>query len=290
MPALGDEEGLRLDPALPPVVDAHVHLFPDRVFEALWRWFDTNAWPVRYQLPTPKIIDFLFSRGVSQLVALHYAHKPGMARALNDYIAALCANEPRIIGLATVFPGETGAVTILKDAFAKGLRGVKLHCHVQCFSPDSQALNELYATCAEAHRPMVIHAGREPAGKGYQVDPYTLCAVERLEHVLKNHPTLKVCVPHLGVDEFDGYAKLLERYDSLWLDTTMVAAGYFPFEPPRRLFDIRPDRILYGTDFPNIPYAWDREVKKLVDMRLSDAHEAAVLGQNALSLFSLHEA
>ena len=43
LPALQDEEGPRLPEGLPPVVDSHVHLFPDRVFEAVWRWFDVPA-------------------------------------------------------------------------------------------------------------------------------------------------------------------------------------------------------------------------------------------------------
>ena len=81
LPALNDEEGPRLPSLLPPVVDAHVHLFPDPMFEAIWKWFDTYGWPVRYKLKTPDTLEFLFSRGVSRVVALHYSHKPGMARA-----------------------------------------------------------------------------------------------------------------------------------------------------------------------------------------------------------------
>jgi len=287
LPALGDQEGARLPTQLPPVVDAHVHLFPDRVFEALWRFFDQHVWPVRYQLRAPQVIDFLLSRGVSHLVALHYSHAPGMARVLNRYVAELAAAEPRIIGLATVLPGEPGAGDILREAFALGLKGVKLHCHVQCFAPDDERLDEVYAACVEAGRPLVMHAGREPASPAYKVDPYTLCAVERVERVLRRFPTLKLCVPHFGADEFDGYAALLERHDNLWLDTTMLASGYFPFTVPRRLYDLRPDRILYGTDFPNLPYAWDRELKHLLDLKLGEEREAGLLGQNALALYGV---
>jgi predicted TIM-barrel fold metal-dependent hydrolase len=43
--------------------------------------------------------------------------------------------------------------------------------------------------------------------------------------------------------------------------------------------------VLYGSDFPNLPYAWDREVRHLASLRLRDDVEAAVLGQNALRLF-----
>jgi uncharacterized protein len=287
MRAAHDDEGPRLPSLLPPVVDAHVHLFPDGVFEALWRWFDTHAWPIRYKLKTPQVLEYLFSRGVEQVVALHYAHKPGMARALNAYMASVCANEPRVLGLATAFPGEAGARTILEEGFAAGLRGVKLHCHVQAFSPDARELNELYEACVAADKPLVMHAGREPSSPAYPVDPYSLCAVERVERVLRDHPRLKLCVPHLGADEFEGYLRLLERHDNLWLDTTMMGADYFPLAVPRRLFDARPERIMYGSDFPNLPYAWDREVKKLTELKLSADHEARLLSGNVRALFSL---
>jgi predicted TIM-barrel fold metal-dependent hydrolase len=269
------------------VIDAHVHLFPDSVFAALWQWFDTHAWPVRYKLRTPQVIRFLLDRGLSHVVALHYAHRPGMARALNAYIAEICRSEPRVIGLATVFPGEPGAVQILEEAFAAGLKGVKLHCHVQCFAPDAPELHEIYAACVAHDRPLVMHAGREPRSSSYKVDPYLLCAVERVERVLQAHPRLKLCVPHLGAGEFDGYLKLLERYDNLWLDTTMMQANFFPLEVPRALMTARPERILYGTDFPNIPYAWDRELKHLTGLNLPSHHEAALLGGNALLLFGV---
>jgi uncharacterized protein len=286
MPALGDEEGSRLPEQLPPVVDAHVHLFPDKVFDAIWRWFDQYGWPIRYKLHTPEVLSFLFSRGVSKVVALQYAHKPGMARFLNAYMAEVCRTEPRVLGLATVLPGEDGAAQILEEAFALGLRGVKLHCHVQCFAPDAERMEELYEVCERFDRPLVMHAGREPASAQYRCDPYELCGAARVEKVLKAHPQLKLCVPHLGADEFDEFERLLERYDNLWLDTTMAVAEYFPGPLPRRLLEVRPERILYGTDFPNLPYAWDREVKKLSTLGLPEQDEAMLLGQNALALFS----
>jgi predicted TIM-barrel fold metal-dependent hydrolase len=283
--ALEDAEGERLPSQLPPVVDAHVHLFPDGVFEALWRWFEKNAWPVRYKLRTPQVLEFLFSRGVSRVVALHYAHKPGMARALNAYVAALCRQDTRILGMATVLPGEPGASEILAEAFRDGLRGVKLHCHVQSVSPDAPQMHEVYAACAAAGKPLVIHAGREPKSPAYAQDTYALCAAERIERVLQDWPALRICVPHLGADEFDAYERLLERYDNLWLDTTMAVAGYLPFVTPWRLLQARPERILYGTDFPNLPYAWDREIKVLSDLGISEDLLEKLVGANALALY-----
>jgi uncharacterized protein len=288
LPAVGDPEGERVPEGLPFVVDAHVHLFPDRLFEAVWAWFDRHGWPIRYRLHTPRTLEFLLSRGIGHVVALHYAHKPGIARGLNEYMAQLSASEPRVTALATVLPGEPDARAILDEAFALGLGGVKLHCHVQCFAPDAPEAHEVYAASAEHGKPLVLHAGREPKSPAYRCDPHELCSAERVERVLRDHPRLKLCVPHLGADELDAYGRLLERYDNLWLDTTMAVAGYLPGGPdPWPLVRLRPERMMYGTDFPNIPYAWDRELRRIVAAGLPEAALEWILGRTAAELFGI---
>lgn len=284
LPGLDDEEGPTLPEALPPVVDAHVHLFPERMFEAIWRWFDAFGWPIRYKLQAPEVTAFLLSRGVSRVVALQYAHRPGIARRLNQFMAALVAAEPRIIGMAAVYPGEPDAADVLREAFDAGLSGVKLHCHVQCLSADDERMVPIFEACARAGKPVILHAGREPTSPGYPCDPHALCSADRVRRVLLDHPTMKLVVPHLGADELDEYEELVTKHDNLWLDTTMAIAEYMPIKVPPRMLAARPERILYGTDFPNIPYAWDREIKKLLGMGLREEQVASILGGTAASL------
>ncbi len=286
--AVNDVEGAHVAADLPPVVDAHVHLFPPRIFEAVWRWFDQHGWPVRYKLHADDVVAFQRARGVSHLVALHYAHKPGLARSMNAFMAQLVQRHPDVTGLATVFPGEPDAAGILAQGFALGLSGVKLHCHVQCFAADAPEMDVIYEACARAGKPLIMHAGREPSSAAYKVDVRSLCAASRVEAVLRNHPRLTLVVPHLGADEFDAYESLLERFDNLWLDTTMVVADYFDIPSQARLVASRWDHILYGRDFPNLPYAWDRELKNLAAMGLKGDALAAVLGGNARALFGLN--
>ena len=260
---LNDPEGETVPDGLPPVIDAHVHVFPENIFSAIWAWFDQNAWPIRYRLTTSGVLETLLSRGVSRVIALQYAHKPGISLMLNRYLVKKCQEFPgRVSGLATVFPGEKDAAQILKEAFDNGLKGVKLHAHVQCFDMDSEAMAVIYDLCASEGKPLVMHVGREPKSTAYRCDPHLICSAEKLERVLKNFPGLKICVPHLGFDEFSAYKNLIEKYDHLWLDTTMIMADYFPLKDPVDLRDFRVDRIMYGSDFPNIPYAWDRELKR----------------------------
>jgi len=287
LPALNDPEGTHVPESLPDVIDAHVHLFPDNLFESIWQWFEKYGWPIRYQLRSPEIIEFLLSRGVSRIVGLHYAHRPGVARGLNAYMAKLCRNFPQLTGMATVFPGEDNACQILADAFDNGLSGVKLHCHVQCFDMLGPAMHAIYALCAQNQKPLIMHVGREPKSPAYPCDPYALCSADKLERVIMTYPGLRVCVPHLGADEFESYCRLLETYDNLWLDTTMTLSDYLPFDDIPKLAEMRADRIIFGSDFPSLPYAWDREIKQVGRLNLSPERLSGLLYQNAIEFYSI---
>ena len=286
--ALKDLEGDRVPPGLAPVVDAHVHVFPDPIFKAVWGWFEEYGWPIRYRLTSEDLIRFLLRRGVSHVVALQYAHKPGIARDLNAYMAGLCRQFPgQMTGMATIFPGEPDAGAILKDAFDMGLSGVKLHTHVQCFDMQSEIMDRVCAICAQEGKPLVVHAGREPKSPAYKCDPYLLCSAGKTERLLKRYPDLNMCVPHLGMGEFEAYRRLIEMYDNLWLDTTMAITDFFPMAMEVRLTEMRTDRIMYGTDFPNIPYAWDRELKKLMTHPLAPEALSGLIGGNAAAFFNI---
>lgn len=286
LPLINDPEGEHIPDGLPFVVDSHVHLFPDLLFDSVWAWFEKFGWPVRYKIKTPDIINFLLSKGIVHIIALQYAHRPGIARMLNVYMAEVCRSFGSVTGMATVFPGEEGASEILSEAFGMGLSGVKLHSHVQCFDMEGRAMQEVYDACIKYNKPVIMHVGREPKSPEYPCDPYLLCSAERLERVIRAYPSLKVCVPHLGADEFGEYKRLTEDNDNLWLDTTMTLAEYLPMESVPDLSSMRMDRIMFGTDFPNIPYAWDREIRRLLRMNLPSGSLEQILGGNAAEFYS----
>jgi uncharacterized protein len=288
MPSIEDVEGDRLPTDLPAVIDAHVHIFPHDIFTAVWKWFDENGWSIRYRLHSAAIFEFLFSHGISHVVALQYAHKPGIARQLNMYMARKCLEYPgKITGMATVFPGERESEQIVQDAFDNGLGGLKLHAHVQCFDMNSDSMHRLYECCRINRKPLIIHIGREPKSRAYKCDPHKLCYAAGFADVVKNYPDLKICVPHLGFDELSSYRLMIEKYDNLWLDTAMVLTDYFPFKEKIVLQHYRTERIMYGSDFPNIPYAWDRELKELQTSALPDKVLQQITMANAVQFFDI---
>jgi predicted TIM-barrel fold metal-dependent hydrolase len=92
-------------------------------------------------------------------------------------------------------------------------------------------------------------------------------------------------VPHLGFDDTERFEQMLAAYPNLYLDTTMVIGGYFERHPDVEILRRWPERILFGTDFPNIPYEWDRELRALRALKLPAADEERILSGNALRLF-----
>ena len=269
------------------LIDAHVHLLPDRLIAAIRSWFDTHAWDIRYRQGVDESVATLLAGGVDRMVALPYAHKPGMARALNDFTREVAARHPAVIPCCTVYPGEDGAAQILDEALGRdGFRGVKIHCHVMRIAPDDPRMDDVWRASARYRKPVVIHCGPEPSLKGaYGIDTRTVSGAAPVSDALTRHPEAIAVVPHLGADEFEQFEALLARHANLHLDTTRVIGGYFEKGPDLEMLRRNPGRILYGTDFPNLPYQWDREWQVIRGLGLPPADEASILGGNAARLF-----
>ena len=54
------------------IIDSHVHLFPPRVFDAIWRWFDRHAWNIQYRLYAEEVLAHMREHGVARVVGLCY--------------------------------------------------------------------------------------------------------------------------------------------------------------------------------------------------------------------------
>ncbi len=272
-----------------PIIDSHVHVFPPGLAEAVLRWFHEHAWRFRYQGRAEDLIQGLFQEGLSGAVLMGYSHRPGMAEALNEFTAAMVRRFPNTAGLAAVHPQDSDPRGILRRAIGDlGLRGVKLHCHVIKIAPDDPVMFPVYEAVMEHGAILTIHAGREPASPAYGTDVRGISGAERTERVLRRYPDLKVIVPHMGIDETDAFLSLVDEFENLYLDSAMILAGYFDMPPLNREKILRyADRILYGSDYPHIPYEMDREVKALLSLGLGEEATRKILCDNAARLFGL---
>ncbi|NIS72428.1 MAG: amidohydrolase family protein [Proteobacteria bacterium] len=271
-----------------PLIDTHVHVFPPKISEAIKRWFEKNAWRFNYLGTVEELIQLQFDSGVAGLILLNYAHRPGIAGELNGFIGHLIRRFPHTAGLATFHPKDEESRDILKQAFEEfGLCGLKLHCHVQRTAPDDPILFPIYEAILEFNGVLNIHAGREPAIQAYGIDVRAITGADRVERVLQRYPDLKMIIPHLGFDESDRFYTLLDRYPNLYLDTTMMMGDFFQTSVHPESLIRHADRILYGSDFPHIPYGLEREVEAILNMDLGEEVTRKIFFENATKVFPI---
>ena len=68
------------------IIDFHVHLFPDKLFDAIWEYFaSTYGFNILHELHYQECVDYLSKQGVEYIVYSNYAHKKGIAKDLNTW-------------------------------------------------------------------------------------------------------------------------------------------------------------------------------------------------------------
>jgi len=110
--------------------------------------------------------------------------------------------------------------------------------------------------------------------------------------VLERYPHLTLVIAHLGMSEYDAFADLAERYPRVHLDTTMAGTdfsnAFAPLTPAyvERLASLG-DRVVLGSDFPNIPYPYAHQLEALHRLGLGDEWLRKVLWHNGARLLGL---
>jgi predicted TIM-barrel fold metal-dependent hydrolase len=122
----------------------------------------------------------------------------------------------------------------------------------------------------------------------------------RIDEVAGDHPGVKIVMAHFGNPWCLDAAEVIYKNDNVWADVSAIlvgdaahfaritATGYLrrTVERVRHAIEFteRPDRFLYGTDWPLTPMdVYPAFVRQLFD----DAHHPAVFHDNARALFRL---
>jgi predicted TIM-barrel fold metal-dependent hydrolase len=271
-----------------PCVDAHVHLHPEPLARAIERWFATHGWVNAHRFDPTAVADTLRARGVRRFCFFSYAHKSGMSRELNRWLSAQAARLPDAVALGTLHPDDPDLDEVAREATGElGLRGFKFHHSVQRFHVDDERLFGIYERAEAAGHLFVLHVGTMP----YR-DPFT--GVERFARLMARFPRLRVCVAHMGAFQSAEFLALLPRYPHLYVDTTMamspLATPYVGADPTAvsnaDLMTYQ-DRILFGSDFPLIPYDYDEERRWAWERGLDARVRRKIFHDNALRFFTL---
>ena len=275
---------------LPGIVDVHTHFMPKRVMDKVWAYFETagpltgRTWPIIYRANETRRVDVLRRFGVRRFTSLVYPHKPDMAAWLNEWAVGFAHSTPDCLATATFYP-ESSAGSYVASAIDSGTQVFKAHVQVGDYDPTDPLLDTVWAQIADAAIPVVIHCGSGPQpGRHTGPGPIRL--------LLRRHPRLRLVVAHMGMPEYTDFLDICEAYPEVRLDTTMAFTPFidattpFPADQRARLRSLG-DRILFGSDFPNIPYRYADAIAPLADLGLGDDWLRKVLYDNAARLFGI---
>ncbi len=256
-----------------PAIDVHVHLMPDRLMAAIRDALTAEAgWTFPHPTGREDIEATLRAAGVERYVALPYAHREGIASDLNEWVLDRAAESDFVVPFATVH-GDDDVRAVVAEAFDDGARGLKFQCPVQNCGPADPRLDPAFELAAERDRPILFHAGTAPM---FEDSPDV--GADQFAAFLDSYPEVRAACAHLGTYEHEAFLDLVRTHDNAYLDTAFAmsaaldendAMHFDPATVPDAVFEELSTRIMYGSDYPNVPHTYRDERSHLLARDLS---------------------
>lgn len=271
---------------IPGLVDIHTHFMPQNVLDKVWQYFATPReglpeWAITYKGTEAERTATLRSLRVERFTSMLYPHRPEMAGWLNAWSAEFAAAHPDCAHTSTFFAEERAAEDV-RAALESGAEVFKCHVQVGAFDPTDPYLDKVWGQLAEAGVPVVTHCGSGP-----EPGPHT--GDEPIRQVLSRHPNLTLVIAHMGLTEYEAFLEMAEMHPNVHLDTTMSFTDFsertnpYPRDLLPRLAAIG-DKVVLGSDYPNIPYRYPHQLEALERLELGSAWLRAVCWDNGQRL------
>ena len=271
-----------------PVVDAHVHLYPDaiagKVTPTLANRFGNAP---SFDGTVAGCVEKSASSSIRVSVNLPVATKPDSVEHTNDFWSAYAprlgvpASEASVVrSLASLHPGVKDKPGELERVAGLGFTGVKFHPEYQLFGFNDPAMDDTWAAMASLGLVAYLHAGGERVFKPpYHSTPGDIATLHR------RFPSLKIVAAHLG-----GFGMWDESEAALiGTDVFLDLSHTFFWMPSAQILRMVRNhgthRIVFGTD---APWQDPRDVlEAFLAMPFSDAERRAICCDNASQLLGL---
>lgn len=243
------------------MVDAHVHIMPQRRLNGLSLWLSHSFpnHPLAGKLfNEDNIIKELQQKGVKYIFNLVYPMKSSETEELNLFNYHLNKKFKHIIPFGSLHVENEDKKAIVNRCVKElGHSGFKLHPYVQGFSPDDERLFPAYEMMEKFCKPIIIHTGFETF---YPKRRKTI-TLKTMEDLIKRFSSLTFIASHMFYPELNNAVYLLETYDNVYLDTTNIFSAILQDEKKGidrdrereiliKTLRQRSERMVFGTDHP----------------------------------------
>ena len=260
-------------------IDFHCHVYPEKIAQkaahATGDFYDSG---VEGEGTLADLLETGTAAGTDFFVIQSVATTPHQVHSINRFISELAAANPqKTLGFGAMHPESENIDADFDEMLELGLKGVKIHPDIQRFALDDKRCERIYARCAEAGIPILIHTG------DYR---YDYSNPNRLIPVLRAHPTLKVVGAHLGGwSVYEEASRALCDFENLYVDCSSTMQFTTDEIALKCMERYGYEKVLYGTDYPM--WSPQKEIEHFMALPLTDNQRAAILSGNAKRLLGL---
>lgn len=264
------------------IIDFHVHLFPDKGFDAIWEFFASSGVNVLYRYYSEECIEYLNERGVDTIVFANYAHKKGIAEPMNEWNLNVLDKYTNLYCFAAYHPDDDNDLKYAEQMITHPrVMGIKLHLQVQKIYPHDKRFFPLYEMLIDRKKRVLVHVGNGPVGNEF-------VGFDQFNKLLHHFPDLPANIPHMGCLEFKKFIELLDEHPNIYLDTSYSFWPNLPFtfNLDSEYLEKYKDNIIYGSDFPNVVLPREGEIDYLLSLDLSEEFYEKIFYKNGMRLLT----
>lgn len=262
------------------VIDAHAHIFPDKIVDKAVKSISDfyHSTPMQHTGRIQELIDSGDKIGVVKYLVFSTATVPHQVESINNFIMEQVKENNKFIGLGTMHIDYESPREELKRLKVNGIHGIKLHPDFQKFSFDDERLYPIYELLTELNMFVLTHAG------DYR---YEFSNPHRIEKVAKDFPRLNIIAAHFGGwGEWDKAFECL-NLPNVYFDTSSTM-GFDTSNAAKRAFSAYdPSHIFFATDFP----MWDhcQELENIKKLGLSNEIFEGIMYKNFCNFYSCYD-
>lgn len=276
------------------VIDGHVHTFMSDEISFKIRTSFNRAYSIEFENPGTGTIDDVLNNmkdlGIDCTIMANFAPAKILDQN-NRWALDASKKHPALIPLVSFHPDMEGDFgCLLTEYIDEGAKGVKLHPMAQGFDPKSVKLKDMYGICNEIAFPIVFHCGRVANAR---LNEYS--DVDTIEPLINMYKNIPFILTHMADGSVEDVLRLSQQYENVFFDTSIVITGYPPIletNEPSWVEDeivenvvekVGAERLVFGSDYP-----WGspgHDLKRFLNMQISDEQKRLILGQNAMRLF-----
>lgn len=261
------------------IIDAHCHIYPDKIAERAVHGTDTFYDIVSRHKGTFKdLINQKETSRVDKFLVQSVATTPRQVKSINEFIAKeIDLYGDFLIGFGTLHQDSTTMEDDVKHLVDLNLKGVKLHPDIQNFKIDSERYFIIYELLEKYNLPLLMHTG------DYRYDNSN---PNRLIPVLERFKKLKIIGAHFGGWSMcEEASEKLSSYDNLFVD---CSSSFYALDKETSKKIIRrygADKVLFGSDYP----MWDAgsELEYFFSLELSKEENEKILSKNLKKLLNI---